>query len=87
MIRFLTVIILLGFLGLTGCTETVTTSSGIFGEDEEIERRPLLKPRANAPTEERSGVRPGALARGNDQFVNPSRAVTTRTSKIGRAHV
>ena len=79
--RFYTAIVILIILGLTGCTETVTTSSGIFGEDVKVQRHSLFKPHANVPIEERSGVRPGALARGNDQFVNPNRAANNRISK------
>lgn len=79
--RIATIALTLGVLGLSGCTETVTTSSGVFGEDQKVERRSILKRRSNVPLQERSGVRPGALVRGNDQFVNPSRAASQRTSQ------
>ena len=65
----------------SGCTETVTTSSGAFDSDVKVERRSLFKSRSDTPTRDRSGVRPGALARGSDQFVNPDRVANRRTSK------
>ena len=79
--RISTIFVVLAILGLAGCTETVTTSSGVFGEDIQTERRPFLKPRSNVQLEDRTGVRSGALVRGNDQFVNPSHAANARTTK------
>lgn len=66
---------------MTGCTETVTTSSGVFGDDITVERNALLLPENSTVRSERPAVRPGALARGNDQFVNPNRAERGSTSK------
>lgn len=79
--RVSTIFFFLIILGLLGCTETVTISSGVFGEDVQNERRSIFKIRSNAPAEEKPSVRPGALVRGNDQFVTPSRAANTRTAK------
>jgi len=79
--RVATILSMLSIVGLTACTETVTTSSGVYGEDVKTERRSLFKTRSNVPEEEQPGVRPGALARGNDQFVNPSRSGKTQTTK------
>lgn len=79
--RIFTIVFVLSILALIGCTETVTTSSGVFGDDVKVERRPILKSRSNSPNKAQSGVRSGALARGNDEFVNPRRVANTRTSK------
>jgi len=68
-------------LYVAACTETVTTSSGVFGDDIKVERNTFLNRFSNTDTTASSGTRSGALARGNDQFVNPRRAATTRKSK------
>ncbi|WP_424831385.1 type II secretion system secretin GspD [Ruegeria sp.] len=75
------VTIVLAFITVASCTETVTTSSGIFGDDVTVERHSFLNRSDSVGTDPGSGVRPGALARGNDQFVNPRRVANTRRSK------
>ncbi len=60
---------------IVSCTETVTTSSGVFGEDVTIERNSITGARFKqngASGTGSSGVRLGALSRGPDKFVNPS---------------
>lgn len=79
--RFTTITLISILFGLLGCTETVTTNSGVFGEDTQVQRRSFLERRSNVSSRDQAGVRPGALARGNDQFVNPRRAANRRTSK------
>ncbi|WP_282092528.1 type II secretion system secretin GspD [Epibacterium ulvae] len=79
--RISTIFFFLITLGLFSCTETVTTSSGVFGEDVKTERSSLFKAQSNIPISERSGTRVGALTRGNDQFVNPGRATSTGEAK------
>lgn len=77
--------ILLGLfvgLGLLSCTETVTTSSGIFGEDTAIERRGILRSRGDATLVTGSTVRPGALSRGSDHFVNLDRVETPVSKSV-----
>lgn len=71
----------LAFFLLVSCTETETTSSGVFGDDVTVERNSLLRQFVSSSAGSDSGVRSGALARGNDQFVNPRRAANTRKSK------
>lgn len=79
--RVLKKIALLGVIGFLGCTETVTTSSGVFGDDVKVERSALLKSRTNNTAEGLPSGRHGALSRGNDEFVNPRRAANSRKSK------
>ncbi|MFP3385883.1 type II secretion system secretin GspD [Tritonibacter sp. SIMBA_163] len=79
--RFSTLHTVILLLGVIGCTETVTTSSGIFGDDVTVEHGRLFNAdRAGVPTSG-NAVRPGALSRGNDQFVNPRRAARPSTSQ------
>lgn len=68
-------------ISVSSCTETTTKSSGVFGDDVVVERRSLLGFGRNDTSDQTAGVRPGALARGNDQFVNPHAAAARRTSK------
>jgi len=70
-----------GLALLFACTETETTSTGIFGDDVQRERRSLLTSKDSSFSENHASVRPGALSRGNDQFINPRRAANSRKSK------
>lgn len=79
--RFHLSVLFLAASWMAGCTETTTTSSGVFGDDVQVQHRSALVRNDGQSSEFRSGVRPGALARGNDQFVNPRRAASTRTTK------
>ena len=79
--RCFAILPILAVLVLAGCTETVTTSAGVFGEDVKVKRGSFFSPFGQRSSEQRTGGRPGVLARGNNQFVNPRRAANKRTSK------
>lgn len=66
---------------VSACTETTTTSSGVFGEDVQTSRRSIFQNGAETFDTSSTQVRSGALARGNDQFVNPRRAANSNRSK------
>lgn len=66
---------LLLFMGLSlfgSCTETTTTSSGLFGEDTQVARHSFLTSKSHVMGALPVGASGGALARGTDQFLNPS---------------
>ncbi|UWP96194.1 type II secretion system secretin GspD [Aliiroseovarius crassostreae] len=79
--KFKEVIPVFALLVVLGCTERTTTSSGVFGSDTTVERTSLFRTNTTEAGSNRSGVRPGALVRGNDQFVNPNRVASHRASK------
>lgn len=79
--RFTTFIFFAVLSVIASCTETITTSSGVFGEDVRVKRNSLFERKTTSDNGFTSSVRPGALARGNDQFVNPKRAANARSSK------
>lgn len=77
----LTTILATLVIGLvTGCTESVTTSSGVFGDDTTVTRRSVLG-QSYPAARETSLVRPGALARGNDRFINLNRTASQRDTQ------
>ncbi len=79
--RFKTISIWVACIFLTACTETVTTSSGVFGDDVKVERNSILNRFSSENTSVALSGRSSAVARGNDQFVNPRHGATTRRSK------
>jgi len=66
---------------IAACTETVTTNSGVLGEDVTVERNSFFGRFSGSDEGATSGSHSGALVRGNDQFVSPRRAANTRKSK------
>ena len=64
------------FALLLSCTETTTTSSGMFGDDTTVTRRPIFQGRQ--PEQETVADR-NALQRGTDQFVNPDAVISSST--------
>ncbi|WP_082015893.1 type II secretion system secretin GspD [Leisingera sp. ANG-M7] len=72
----------LAALTLASCTETTTTSSGLFGDDVSVARSSFLSRNQNQATQLHGGVRPGAMSRGTDQFVNPSILNNNRSQAV-----
>ena len=79
--RFGTIRTLALLLGVLGCTETVTTSSGIFGDDVSVRQSGILQPVKETPLSDGVNVRPGALSRGSDKFVNPNRVPQSKRTQ------
>lgn len=79
--RFHSILCAAGIFALLSCTETTTTSSGIFGDDTAVQRSSFLNPNTNSRNSDHGGVRPGAMSRGTDHFVNSDFLNSRRETK------
>lgn len=69
--RFGSLFLFMSFFTLVSCTETTTTSSGLFGDDVASSRSSFLsRNNRDGAHDSGGGIRPGAMTRGNDHFVN-----------------
>ncbi len=79
--RLYSILCAAGIFALTSCTETTTTSSGMFGDDTAVHRSSFLNPNSSDRNSGHGGVRPGAMSRGSDHFVNSDFLDSRRETK------
>lgn len=80
-LRGLTQLLMISVLFLAACTETKTTSSGMFGEDQATTRRSIFSPR-NGNDAQPNGSDRTSLRRGTDRFVADDDGLRNRPGRV-----